>query len=331
MRMKRMVPLFLGATMIWGWGCAASAPTTPAQRRLELLQIDPGTAPAQAQLLAALDDADALVRRTAARRLAETPATPLDVLALTISNEDVLVRRTGLSALLGRGGEGALVAAAQALADSNVLVRLSAVEYLASSRPHSERILELLIQATHDTHDKIRVIATQATWPFYRAAASMRDQQKTDVDIRVAETIALPASGWKFHLDPQRQGHRQDWFVPGFDDDSWDDIAIEQVWQDAGYEYTGVSWYRRTIELPAKPDLRGADLAFGAVDESAWVWVNGEYAGDHDVGPSGWNTPFRLDVTDLLQWGEPNQITVRAMNTAHAGGIWKPVMIEVLR
>ena len=262
---------------------------------------------------------------------ATTPATPVEALALLIENGDILVRRTGLTALLKRGGAGALAASATALTDSNVMVRLAAVEYLAAARPHAEPVLELLNQASEDADDKIRVIATRATWPFYRSATSIRDQQTTDVDVRVVEMIPLPAQGWKFRLDPQRHGHRDDWYAPNYDDGGWDHMAIEQVWQDAGYNYIGVSWYRRTIELPDKPDLRGVDLAFGAVDESAWVWVNGVYAGDHDTGPSGWNEAFRLDVSGLLRWGDTNQITVRAMNTAHAGGIYKPVVIEVLR
>jgi len=36
-------------------------------------------------------------------------------------------------------------------------------------------------------------------------------------------------------------------------------------------------------------------------------------------------------VTDLLRWGEENQVTVRAMNTAAAGGIWQPITIMALK
>ena len=54
-------------------------------------------------------------------------------------------------------------------------------------------------------------------------------------------------------------------------------------------------------------------------------------ADPHDDGPAGWDQAFTLDVTKELVWGKRNQITVRAMNTAHAGGIWKPVLIEVLK
>jgi hypothetical protein len=37
-------------------------------------------------------------------------------------------------------------------------------------------------------------------------------------------------------------------------------------------------------------------LHFGAVDYEARVWINGKFAGSHRGG----QTPFRLDVTDLL-------------------------------
>ena len=317
-------------------GCATTTASSfgidsPAQRRLDLLQLEPAETSSQTQLVEALSDTDVLVRRTAARRLAQAPTTPSDVLAQTLDNEDVLVRRTGLAAIFRRGGNGVLDAAERALVDPSVLVRLAAVQYLAAARPHSERVLSLLHQAGADRDDKIREIATRATWPFYRLSTSIRDQQMTDVDLKVTEAIPLPVDGWHFQMDPLRQGHRLNWYDPLFDDEGWDVIAIEQVWQEAGYDYTGVSWYRNTIDLPQKPDHRGVDLAFGGVDESTWVWVNGEYVGDHDIGPAGWNVSFRLDVTPFLRRGEPNQITVRAMNTAHAGGIWRPVSIEVLK
>ena len=136
--------------------------------------------------------------------------------------------------------------------------------------------------------------------------------------------------GWRFVLDPLRAGHRQGWYEPGFDDTGWETIGIEQTWQEAGHEYIGVTWYRRAIEIPPVVEHLAVDLHFGAVDESAWVWLNGVYVGQHDIGPSGWDDPFRLDITEEIRWGTTNQITVRAMNTAFAGGIWQPVTISVL-
>lgn len=294
------------------------------ERRQQLLLEDVSTD----LLVQSLQDGNVLVRRTAVRRLAERNARAQ--LLSAMADSDLLVRRTALAALIGSAGTEALQALELALADSSSLVRLLAVEHLAGSRPHTARVLELLDAACRDPDDKVREIATRATWPFFRNAPSVRDGG-TDLDITVAEAIRLPRQGWRFQLDPQREGHRQGWFGPQYADDSWPMIDIEQVWQQAGYQYTGVTWYRRSFELPAEPESFSVDIAFGGVDESAWIWINGVYAGDHDIGPSGWNVPFRLDVTQLLRWGESNDIAVRAMNTAHGGGIWKPIDIEVLQ
>jgi len=63
------------------------------------------------QLVEALNEVDVLVRRTAARRLAQAPSTPSRILARTLDNDDVLVRRTGLAEIFRRGGNGVLDAA----------------------------------------------------------------------------------------------------------------------------------------------------------------------------------------------------------------------------
>ena len=297
---------------------------TVSARRLVLLD-----AQAPVGLLArALHDDDVIVRRTAARLLARRGAT--DALLPALEDEDLLVRRTGLAALIGAGGEGSLAVVERALGDTSSLVRLLAVEHLASLRPPSEQVTRLLDIACQDADDKVHQIATRATWPFYRDAPSPR-AGGTDLDITAAAAIRLPKEDWRFQLDPLREGHRQRWYEPDFDDGDWATIPIEQVWQESGYQYTGVSWYRRSFELPEEPENFSVDISFGGVDESAWIWINGIYAGDHDIGPSGWNVPFRRDVSTLLHWGETNHIAVRAMNTAHGGGIWKPIDIEVLR
>ena len=86
-------------------------------------------------------------------------------------------------------------------------------------------------------------------------------------------------------------------------------------------------------------------LHFGAVDYEARVWINGKFAGAHRGG----QTPFGLDVTDLLNTGE-NSIVVRAEDQpedrymprgkqywepkskriwyTRTTGIWQPVWLE---
>lgn len=75
-----------------------------------------------------------------------------------------------------------------------------------------------------------------------------------------------------------------------------------------GYtDYIPSVWYRRTFEL-TEDEISGRILLhFGALDDTATVWVNGEEAGRHRGG----YTPFTLDVTKLVKQGE-NVLTVHA-------------------
>ena len=187
----------------------------------------------------------------------------------------------------------------------------------------------LLRSACQDADSGVRRLAAAQFWTFTRDVVPLRKRAAYDHDVTVLLSIPLPKEGWKLAYDPGRDGHIWKWYDLGFDDATWEATTIESVWRKG---YIGVAWYRRWIDLPPEPPSHvAADLCFDAVDECAWVWVNGVYVGEHDVGPVGYDEPFTLDVTRELKWGERNQITVRAMNTAGAGGIWRPVRFELLK
>jgi len=309
---------------------AAAHAASPAQRRAALIEQAAKGANAAPALTAALDDDNMVVRRTAARLLAQMGEPGKAGLGKALGNSDFLVRVSAIRAVCAEPTAESVPVLAKAVADQHELVRLIAVQGLVAIRPQTKPVKDLLSKATKDESEAVRNLAVRALWPFYRVNASIRTSGQYDHHIKVAKAIPLPKDGWKFKLDPKRTGHRKKWFAPRLNDSKWDDVAIEQAWQKAGYQYVGVAWYRRSIKLPPKPKHVAVDLHFKGVDESTWVWVNGIYAGDHDIGPEGWNKPFLLDVTKELKWGQENQITIRAMNTAFAGGIWKPVVIEVL-
>ena len=65
-------------------------------------------------------------------------------------------------------------------------------------------------------------------------------------------------------------------------------------------------WYRRGFELPEGFNRGRVLLHFGAVDQVARVWVNGEDACVH----TGGYLPFSADITELLREGE-NTLVVR--------------------
>lgn len=145
-------------------------------------------------------------------------------------------------------------------------------------------------------------------------------------------SVPLPTDGWRFQPDPGAVGEKDRWFAVDFADQNWAPIGIGDFWDQFGHKCLGFGWYRRTVPLPACPAPGGKTvLAFEAVDEMAWVWVNGEFAGEYsEFGPAGWTDPFTIDVTKHLRWAAPNQFTIRIKNTAAAGGIYKPVALQVL-
>ena len=271
-----------------------------------------------------------VVRRTAVRLLVRKTPVEADVLSAALANSDTVVRAAAVRAACRVSPESMTDLLAKAAADADGVVRRLAIEELIGIRPRTPEVRAILTAAQEDEDDGVRLLAVQAVWPFRRDTVSLRQRQDYDHDVKVTRAIPLPKDGWRFRLDPRREGHLRRWFEPGLDDSGWVDISIEQAWQKAGHQHTGVAWYRRTIELPAEPKHTAVDIHFEGVDESAWVWVNGVYVGDHDVGPEGWDKPFFLDITKEATWGQPNQITVRAMNTRFAGGIWRPVTIDVL-
>ena len=277
----------------------------------------------------ALEDENVLVRRAAVRALCEMGPAAGPTLIAALDNSDVVVRRAALSALIAWRKSETVPLLERALHDSDPDMRLSAVRMLAGLQPHTQEITRLLSLARGDREAAVRKVAADALWPFYKAPTLTRQSPAwADHPLRATLALPFPKEAWRFKTDRDRDGHLNGWYAPSFNDAAWKTIPIGAHWQKAGVDYQGVAWYRRTFVLPAKRACVAVELAFGAVDESAWVWINGEYVGQHDLGPAGWEKPFRLDATDAVQWGRENQITVRVLNTALAGGIYKPVVLE---
>lgn len=281
-----------------------------AARRMAVLRVAAQGAAARPELVRALEDEDVVVRRTAARCLGNMGAAALPAMQKALANSDALVRRIAAQSL-AEAGAAAVEPLTTALKDQDPLVRHAAAGALAAVRPRTAKTLELLIAAQKDESPLVAEVATHAAGAYFT----------------VVQDIPLPLDGWKFKLDADDKGREGKWFRPDLDDSQWASIGIGKFWQDFGHNYEGVAWYRRSFNSPRRTKAQRVELRFGAVDESAWVWLNGEYAGEHDVGLSGWDKPFRLDVTRLLRWGQENQIAVRVHNAKMAGGIWKPITL----
>lgn len=134
--------------------------------------------------------------------------------------------------------------------------------------------------------------------------------------------VAAVPGQWKFRLHTE---HHQDPALGrvDFDDSDWDAINIGQAWEDQSYiGYDEGAWYRAQIEVDAEED-RPVHLAFGGVDNEAYVYVNGSFVGEHH----GWNTPFILDISEAIHYKSQNTVAVWVYDGANMGGIFGTIEV----
>jgi len=145
------------------------------------------------------------------------------------------------------------------------------------------------------------------------------------------EFVADLPKVWKFKTDPKQEGDKLGFAAADYKDADWRSIEINMWWEEQIKEaYDGWAWYRCTFQVPAT--LKGKEIAliFGAVDESAWLYLNGKPAGEHDIGPLGWDQPFVITLDPkLVKFGEPNVLAVKVFDSSNLGGIWRAVKLAV--
>ena len=130
---------------------------------------------------------------------------------------------------------------------------------------------------------------------------------------------------WRFRLDPDDAGVRDQWFraaahLP-------DRIRVPGCWQGQGFggegtdrlwdfnlearvfraTYKGTGWYGRSFRAPPGWAGRRLWLNFGGGHPSAEVWLNGVRLGENDLP----FVPFAFDVTEVARRDADNELLVR--------------------
>ncbi len=139
--------------------------------------------------------------------------------------------------------------------------------------------------------------------------------------------IADLPKAWRFRLDFNDEGQKRNWGAVIVDKTQWQPIKIGEWWEPQGHQYDGIAWYRVDFDVPPDAKRDGLTLSFGAVDESAWVYLNGKHVGKHDVGEGGWDQRFEIPLGDAVKIGANNQLAVRVRDRTSYGGIWKSVKL----
>jgi hypothetical protein len=139
--------------------------------------------------------------------------------------------------------------------------------------------------------------------------------------------VALPVEA-KFRTDPKRDGDTGKWSAEAFDDQAWLTIKTSTGWQNQGlveqgkplidthgHPYTGVAWYRFDgVTVPDSAKGKSVWLYCPAVINQAWVYVNGQPAGERKY-MQPWFRPQELDIdiSKFVKPGEKNQITLKVL------------------
>ncbi len=147
--------------------------------------------------------------------------------------------------------------------------------------------------------------------------------------------MTLPAA-WRFAVDPEKIGIEKTWYATAHDDKDWQPIRVDldTGWQAQGFagaDADAFGWYRLRAEVPLDFEKRKLYLVFEAVDEDAYIYLNGIKVFEHSCKSTGltpqviWDRPFACEVTGHLTPGGENLFTVGVYNRAAMAGVWKNV------
>ncbi len=170
------------------------------------------------------------------------------------------------------------------------------------------------------------------------------------------ERVSLDAD-WKFHLGDKwpnalrldKAGTSSGPAAPAhFSDSTWRTLDLPHDWAvelpfdrnsdrshgykpvGPGFEATSIGWYRRKLHIPESDSGKRIRLSFDGVFRDATVWVNGWLVRRHESG----YYPFSEDITDVVNFGGENLITVRVNATQFEGwyyegaGIYRHVWLD---
>ena len=229
-----------------------------------------------------------------------------------------------------------------ALANNQIRNKPESVEEAAAQASEFERLRRRLLNELPSLTRRHVIWADEITQHEAR--------RRVKIGIRNFEPILISAitdwGQWRFRKDSKDAGVEEKWYRAdlGMDETGWIPIQVPAFWDRTIGRYEGFGWYRTTFRMPSKWEHPVIHLNFGAVDEQAWVYLNGVFVGEHTIASESasdiegartitigdmWETPFTISVpVEHVKLGAENTLVVRVHNEKGAGGIHKHVTIS---
>ncbi|MEM6641397.1 MAG: sugar-binding domain-containing protein [Bacteroidota bacterium] len=144
-------------------------------------------------------------------------------------------------------------------------------------------------------------------------------------DHRQIRTIEDFNFGWKF-----TKVEAGDALAPAYDDSSWESIRLPHDWSilagyqkentaaSTGFSEGGIGWYRKTFLIPNSDKEKVIWIEFDGIYNNSTVRINGKKLG---FRPNGYSS-FSYDLTDHLNYGGENVLSVKVDRTAYADSRW---------
>ena len=142
---------------------------------------------------------------------------------------------------------------------------------------------------------------------------------------------------WGFRKDIFEKGIPQADMMPEtFNLNKWTKVEVPaRLGSTAVGPYCGYGFYGAKFTVPADWAARSMDILFHAVDEEAWVYINGKLVGEHSENSEKvgigvlWDEPFIVKVKpEDFRPGKENVIVVKIRNIKAAGGITGKVQLR---
>lgn len=122
--------------------------------------------------------------------------------------------------------------------------------------------------------------------------------------------------------DTTNAGAAKGWQKPDTDTADWPEMDLPGNWQGAGHDYSGIFWFRLTVDIPKEWKEKDLTLSLGALDKSDVSYFNGVQVGSITIeeSPDAWCTPRIYKVPGKLVKPGKNLIAVRVYSNIFQGG-----------